>query len=218
MMSFDMDPVLAIGLPLGPLAFLVMALGAPDRPPFGYAVRARPLLAGLAVIATIVLTLAATTPGGHDYGWTEANVSPLGVTPDQVPSLAGSTVVANWVNPPGTGPVIAAQARIGSGDVADPAVAALTALMPTLRAEAWPVTVVAGRMQFGGAPIVVVSAPAEAFTDLPVTLPTPRTPLDYQLFLIGVMRDGTRVVLSDPYEITRTPPWHGTVVGWWLGN
>jgi hypothetical protein len=50
-------------------------------------------------------------------------------------------------------------------------------------------------------------------------MPTPRFPVPYEMFLIGVMRDGTRVVLSDPsLDRTQTPPWHGTVVGWWLGN
>jgi hypothetical protein len=99
-----------------------------------------------------------------------------------------------------------------------PAGAALAARLPTLQLEIWPAQVLDGVVQFGSRPLVTEAAPTEPVTTFQYSLPRLRNPVTTTTFVIGIAPDGGRVVLGANLDLTRTPPWTGTLVEWWTGN
>jgi hypothetical protein len=200
-----MDPVLAVGLPLGPVAFALAALRAPERPTFrvGFV----PAVIGAAVLfVPMTLVALATTTDSSSGGWT-AETSSIGAAPA---ADIESTVSVDWAGPYGeTGEV-----TIDTGQAAN----AVAGRLPTLRVEVWPARVVEGTMLFGSAPLITQGAVTQPVTTLRYALPRLRNPVTITTFVIGITPDGRRVVLSAKLDLLRTPPWTGTLVEWWTGN
>jgi hypothetical protein len=201
-----MDPVLAVGLPLGPVAFAVAALRAPDRPTFrvGFV----PAVIGAAALLVPMTLLAlATTTDSSSGGWM-ADTSSIGAAP--AAADVESAVSVDWAGPYGeTGEV-----TVDTGQVAN----AVATRLPMLQVEVWPARVVGGTLLFGSAPLVSESAGTEPVTTLRYSLPRLRNPVTTTTFVIGIAPDGRRVVLGANLDLTRTPPWTGTLVEWWTGN
>jgi hypothetical protein len=206
LVSVAMDPVLAVGLPLGPVAFALAALRAPRRPTFRVGVV--PVFVGAAVLfIPMTLIALATTTDSFSGEWM-ADTSPIGVAP--AADSVESTLNVDWVFP-GVEP---GGVTVDSG----PAGAALAARLPTLQLEIWPAQVLDGVVQFGSRPLVTEAAPTEPVTTFQYSLPRLRNPVTTTTFVIGIAPDGGRVVLGAKLDLTRTPPWTGTLVEWWTGN
>jgi hypothetical protein len=201
-----MDPVLAVGLPLGPVAFALAALRAPERPTFrvGFV----PAVIGAVVLFVPMTLLAlATTTDSSSGGWM-ADTSPIGAAP--AATDIESTVSVDWAGTYGeTGEV-----TVDTGQAAS----AVAVRLPTLRLEVWPARVAGGTMLFGSAPLVTQGAVTKPVTSLRYALPRLRNPVTTTTFVIGIAPDGRRVVLGANLDLTRTPPWTGTLVEWWTGN
>jgi hypothetical protein len=201
-----MDPVLAVGLPLGPVAFALAALRAPERPTFrvGFV----PAVIGAAVLFVPMTLLAlATTTDSSSGGWM-ADTSPIGDAP-AAPDIEG-TISVDWTVPYGGPGEVTVDAREAANAVA--------ARFPTLRVEVWPARVVDGVVRFGGAPLVTQGAATEPVTTLRYSLPLLRDSMTTATFVVGIAPDGRRVILGENLDLARTPPWTGTLVEWWTGN
>ena len=204
--SVAMDPVLAVGLPIGPAAFAFAALRAPRHPTFRVGVV--PALVGAAVLfIPMTLIALATTTDSSRGGWT-ADTSSIGAEP-AVGSVE-STLSVDW-GFPGVEP---GGVTVESG----PAGAALAARLGTLQLEIWPAQVVDGVVHFGSGPLVTQSASTEPVTTFQYSLPRLRDPVTTAAFVIGIDADGRRVVLGTNLDLARTPPWTGTLLGWWTGS
>ena len=198
-----MDPVLAVGLPLGPVAFALAALRAPERPTFrvGFV----PAVIGAAVLFVPMTLLAlATTTDSSSSGWF-ADTSPIGDAP-----AATNTVGVDWTVPYG-GP---GEVTVDAGEAAN----AVAARFPTLRVEVWPARVLDGVVRFGAAPLVTVRAATEPVTTLRYSLPRLRDPMTTATFVVWIAPDGRRVILGENLDLARTPPWTGTLAEWWTGG
>ncbi len=205
--SMPMDGVLAVGLPLGPVAFLVAALRAPADP--SLRLLSRPLVflgaVAAAVTATVVLALATVTPS-ELHGW-EANTAGIGKTPEDVAVFAGHTWDVNsWSD----------TTTLTFPD--DTMAAAAAAQFPVVRAEVWPTTIVDGLVHFGPAPVFAREVPLTTATQVDWTLPVYRTPMMVSVFIVAAARDGTRVVLDGRIAEGTTPVWRGTLADWWLSS
>jgi hypothetical protein len=203
--SVAMDPVLAVGLPLGPVAFALAALRAPRNTTFRVGVV--PALVGAAVLfIPMTLIALATTTDSSSGGWT-ADTSSIGVEP--AADSVESTLNVDWgfqgVEPGGV--------TVGSGAAG----AALAARLPTLQLEIWPAQVLDGVVHFGSRPLITQVAPTEPVTTFQYSLPRLRDPVTTAAFVIGVAADGRRVVLGTNLDLARTLPWTGTLIGWWTG-
>jgi hypothetical protein len=206
LVSVAMDPVLAVGLPLGPVAFALASLRAPRRPTFRVGVV--PALVGVAVLfLPMTLVALATTTDSSSGGWT-ADTSPIGVEP-AIDSVE-STLNVDWgfqgVEPGGV--------TIDSG----PAGAALAARLPTLQLEIWPAQELDGVVHFGSRPLVTQAEPTEPTTTFQYSLPRLRDPVTTATFVVGIAADGRRVVLGANLDLAQTPPWTGTLLQWWTGS
>jgi hypothetical protein len=206
LVSVAMDPVLAVGLPLGPVAFALAALRAPRRPTFRLGIV--PALVGVAVlIIPMTLIALATTTDSSSGGWA-ADTSSIGVEP-AIDSVE-STLNVDWgfqgVEPDGV--------TVDGG----PADAALAARLPTLYLEVWPARLLDGVVQFGSRPLITQAAPTAPVTTFQYSLPRLREPVTTATFVIGIAPDGRRVVLGTNLDLARTPPWTGTLLEWWTGN
>jgi hypothetical protein len=201
-----MDPVLAVGLPLGPVAFTWATLRAPERPRFRVGVI--PAAVGT-VVLFIPMTLLAlgTTTDSSSGGWM-ADTSPIG----DAPSATGveSMVSVDWdllYGGPGA-------ATVAFGEAAT----AVASEFPTLRLEVWPAQDINGIVRFGAAPLVSVAAATEPITTLRYSLPELRDPVTTATFVVGVGPAGRRVVFEANLDLARTPPWTGTLAEWWTGS
>jgi hypothetical protein len=215
LLSLSLDPVLAVGLPVGPVVFAIAALRSGDRatskldPPASL----RAVVAGtiVIVIGTTALAFATMTPS-DSQGW-EADLSALGASSDGYPALAATSPSISWGPAFGTGTSDGVDVQFAD----DAQAATFAAQLPVLRAELWPATVVDGRVRFGSAPVVASEAPVAADTVLGWTMPTPHDRISVAPVLVAIARDGTRVVVALG-DVSLTPTWKGTVVDWWLGG
>jgi hypothetical protein len=204
--SVAMDPVLAVGLPLGPVVFALAALRAPRRPTFRVGVV--PALVGAAVLfIPMTLIALATTTDSSSGGWM-ADTSAIGVEPAM--GSVESTVNVDW----GFEGVEPGDVTVDSG----PAGTALAARWPTLQLEIWPAQVLDGVVRFGSRPLVTQVAPTEPVTTFQFSLPRLRDPVTTATFVVGIAADGRRVVLGTNLDLASTPPWTGTLLGWWTGS
>ena len=206
-----MDPVLAIGLPLGPVAFALAALRAPERPTFrvGFV----PAVVGAAVLFVPMTLLAlATATDARPDNWM-ADTSPIGDAPAAT-DVENTALGISWSVPWSVQYRGPAEVTVDAGDAA----ATVAAHLPTLRVEVWPARVVDGVVRFGSAPLVVKPAPTEPITALEYSLPALRDPVTTMTFVVGIAPDGRRVMLGEKLDLTRTPPWTGTLADWWTGR
>jgi len=205
-----MDPVLAVGLPLGPVAFALTALRAPERPTVrvGFV----PAVIGAAILFLPMTLLALATPTDPILDAWMVYTSPIGDMPaatDVENTALGITWSFSWSVSRGP-----AEVTVDAGDSA----ATVAARLPTLRVEVWPARVVDGVVRFGSAPLIAQGAPTEPITTLHYTLPALRDPLTTMAFVVGIAPDGRRVILDEKLDLTRTPPWTGTLAEWWTGG
>ncbi len=202
-----MDPVLALGLPLGPVAFSIAALRAPEQPTFRVGIV--PAFVGAAVLFLPVTLLAiATATGPRPDGWM-ADTSPIGRAPAAT-DVESTAIGIEWSAPFGA----PGQVTVDTGSSTE----IIAARLPTLRVEVWPARIEAGQMRFGSAPLVAASAPTEIRTTLRWAVPTLRDPVTTVTFVVGIAPDGSRVVLGSDLDLRRTPPWTGTLAAWWTGG
>ncbi|MEA2620819.1 MAG: hypothetical protein QOC97_1592 [Chloroflexota bacterium] len=204
--SVAMDPVLAVGLPLGPVAFALAALRAPRRPTSRVGIG--PALVGAAVLfIPMTLIALATTTESPWGGWT-ADTSRIGV--ESAIDSVESTINVDWgfqgVEPGGV--------TVGIGAAG----AALAARLPTLQLEIWPAQVLDGVVRFRSGPLVTQTAATEPVTTFQYSLPRLRDPVTTATFVVGIAPDGRRVVLGTNLDLARTPPWTGTLLEWWTGS
>jgi hypothetical protein len=202
-----MDPVLAIGLPLGPVAFALAALRAPERPTFR--VGFFPAVVGaVGLFLPMTLLALATATDARPNNWM-ADTSPIGDAPAAT-DVESTALGISWSGPYGG----QAEVTVNAGDAA----AAVAARLPTLRVEVWPARVVDGVVRFGSAPLVAEGAATEPITTLDYSSPRLRDPVTTMTFVVGISRDGRRVVLDSNLDLARTPPWNGTLADWWTGR
>jgi hypothetical protein len=208
LVSVAMDPVLAVGLPLGPVAFALAALRAPERPTFrvGFV----PAVIGAAVLFLPMTLLAlATATDAHSDNWM-ADTSPIGDAPAAT-DVENTALGISWSGPDGRG---WAEVTVDAGNAA----ATVATRLPTLRVEVWSARVVDGAVHFGSAPLVAQGTATEPITALDYSVPRLRDPLTTMAFVVGIAPDGRRVVLGENLELVRTPPWTGTLAEWWTGR
>ena len=190
-LSFQLDAVTAIGLPLAPIVFALVALAVPAEPRIRIGVR-ETLAIGLLLVVPVAFLAIVT-----------AHLAPERRM-DRGPRLArhaagggrGSawrTVQADWETGDGHEAV----------DVSMPEAAAGT--LESLRVEVWPVVFEDGLMRFGPAPLATTVEPAAAETSLAYAAPSLRRPVDTVRVLVGVESDGTRVLL-DQEPVARADP------------
>jgi hypothetical protein len=208
LVSVAMDPVLAVGLPLGLLAFALAAFRAPERPTFrvGFV----PAVIGVAVLFLPMTLLAlATATDARPDNWM-ADTSPIGDAPAAT-DVENTALGISWSGPDGRG---WADVTVDAGNAA----ATVATRLPTLRVEIWSARVVDGVVRFGSAPLVAQLAPTEPITALDYSVPRLRDPLTTMAFVVGIAPDGRRVVLGTDLELLRTPAWTGTLAEWWTGR
>ena len=220
LVGVDMDPVLAVGLPMGPVAFLVASVRAPDDP--SLRLGARPVvtlaLGALAVVIAVVGALATTTPS-QDGGW-EADLSAFGAAPSAYPILADYSIGwgPGYLTNAGDGrrAALVETATLTIGD--DAQAEAFVRQFPVLQLELRSASVVGGHMLIGATPLAVASSPTSAQTDVQLQVPVLRTPLEVTALTVAIAADGTRVVIGGPDGPFSTPRWHGTLAAWWFGG
>jgi hypothetical protein len=218
----DMDPILAVGLPLGPVAFLVAAVRAPDDPSLRLGSRPAVTLAlgALALVIAVVGALATTTPS-QDGGW-EADLSALGADPGSYPIFAATDYSMGWGGSylasvgDGRRAALVERASLTIGDEAQ--AAAFARQFPVLQVELRTASVVDGHLLIGATPLAVASSPMSAQTEVQLDLPVLRTPLDVTTLTVAIAPDGTRVIIGGPDGPFSTPRWHGTLAAWWFGD
>ncbi len=220
LVSTNLDPVLAVGLPLGPVVFALAAVRAGEDPSLLAGRRPVPVaILALMVLAVVVgAALATVTPSSHD-GW-EADMSVLGASPDAYPVVASTDYSMSW-GPVGSSTSGEYTGGIGVGDPAQSA--AFARQFPLLKLEIWPTTLRDGRLLFGAAPLAVGSARtdslvADSQAEVQVAAPVYRTQVAITSVLIAVTPEGRRVVLGGPDGLYMTPAWNGTLLDWWFGS
>jgi hypothetical protein len=202
-----MDPVLVVGLPLGPVAFVLAALRAPERPTFRVGFVPAVIGAAILFLPMTLLALATTDPPLDNW---MADISPIGDAPAAT-DVENTALGISWSGPDGRG---WAEVTVDAGNAA----ATVATRLPTLRVEIWSARVVDGVVRFGSAPLVAQLAPTEPITILHYALPALRDPQTTMAFVVGIAPDGRRVILDTKLDLTRTPPWTGTLAEWWTGS
>jgi hypothetical protein len=215
-LPLSLDPILAIGYPLAPLAFGVAALRAPTQPRF------RPRVRGLiALAAAFVMFTAAQfgmlfiVLGGHNL---TADFSAIGEQPEAVGLHVGFVEVHNW--PVGSGNGATSIGRLTTVDILSDQPDDVRALFPSLQVEVWPVAAQDGILRAGPAPLAIVAQPIQPGNGIAWSMPYPRTSVVVVTFVVGITPDGRRVVLPDEFgelDIGPTPPWPGSIAGYWFG-
>jgi hypothetical protein len=216
MVPLTMDPVLALGLPLGPLAFLLAA----QRPslrgePFpATTLRSRLGIAAAVVAVTVLLGVATMHPGpgeGLGYG---VDISGIGAA--EFPDLSGDNIPTTTYDvTSGAAPVVTASAYFPDDDW----FRAYASRYPTTSLEVWPLVPTGSQLYgAGAAPLATRSVPSTLTTFLSpieMPMPMPRTPQFVVIALVAVGADGSRVVFMPDAEMT--PDWKGTLFDWWFG-
>jgi hypothetical protein len=204
LLQVALDPVLAAGLPLVPVAFAVAALRAPERPTFRVGlVPAMVAAAVLCLPMTALAIVTATDSGQQDF---MADTAPIGdVDPNSV-GIAGVDWSMAWPDAP-------AQVTVEFTSMAE------AARFTTLRLELWPARIVDGVVQFGREPVAVAAAPVPGIeTVISYQVPRLRDPVTTATFVVGIRPDGGRTLLVESLDFRTTPPWNGTLLDWWAGR
>jgi hypothetical protein len=200
--SFELDAVTAIGLPLAPVVFALVALVVPAEPRIRIRVR-ETLAIGLLLIAPVALLGVVTATSPREDAWS-ADLGGLGMPAEEV-GLGMATVHADWQT-------------WGEHGVVDVSMTEeVASSLESLRVEVWPVVIEDEVMRFGPEPLVTTVEQALAETSLVYLVPTPRRTVDTVRILVGVQSDGTRVLLDQDLSVEPTPPWLGTLSEWWFG-
>jgi hypothetical protein len=207
LLDLTLDPVLALGLPLAPVAFAAAALRAPERPTFRVGFIPAVLLTAALILPMTLVALATTTPS--DHGGCEADWSAIGEAP-ATGSLENISTNASWaMGPPGDVSV-----TLDFGEAAP----VMVARYPTVAAETWPAVDIGGKILFGPSPLVVQRVRAQPTTTISWSLPHLRDSVTTATSVVGITPDGRRVVLAEDISLYPTPAWKGTVADWWLGR
>lgn len=215
----DMDPVLAVGLPLAPVAFL-LASQRPNHRASLLPDTTRRMRAGIAlalVVGTALVGLL-TVNASQVHAW-QADTSPLGADISTEPLLVGadSSTAMSYTDMQGSAATVDSSVTLG-----DPAqAAAFAARFPTVRLEIWPATITDGVMTFGPRPLAESTTPVlPGMTDVSTSLLVPhyRERIDIVSVVVAVAADGKRVLLAGPGGSMQTPPWHGTLFDWWFAG
>ena len=200
--SFELDTVTSIGLPLAPIVFALVALAVPAQPRVRMGVR-ETLAIGLLLIAPVALLGVVTATSPREDAWS-ADLAGLGM-PAEEAGLGMATVQADWQTWGEHGVVDVSMTEDVAGS------------LESLRVEVWPVVVQDEVMRFGPEPLVTAVEQALAETSLVYLAPTPRHTVDTVRVLVGVKPDGTRVLLDQDLSVEPTQPWLGTLAEWWFG-
>jgi hypothetical protein len=206
LLPLTLDPVLAAGLPLAPVAFAVAALRAPEPPTFRVGYIPAVLFGAALILPMTLVALATTTPSGQG-GW-EADSSAVGEAPSTDSLETAAT--PSW----SMGASGDLEVTLDFGDAAP----VLMARYPTLAVETWPAVDADGRILLGAAPLVALRVPTQPSTIVALTLPHLRDSVTTATFVVGITPDGRRVVLAEDFSLYPTPAWKGTVADWWLGR
>ena len=214
--SLAMDPVLAIGLPLGPIAFLVAA----QRPcrgsgPFPTtSLRSRLGIALAVAIVAVALGLATMGKAASMEQGFGFEVNAIGAS-DFVGMPSGDTLPsATFFVAPGDSPTVTASASFPD----DAWLAAFETAYPTVSLEVWPLvqtepqTYTAGPAPLGT--LSVASTPESFANGISMPMPMPRAQQLVAIALVAVGTDGSRVVIMPDAQMT--PAWHGTLFDWWF--
>ena len=233
--TVNADPVLALGLPLGPVAFLLAAqrpVGGPylfPRTTF----RQRLAIALAVVVATSAVSLLSFDTRGNGSmggGWMPG-LERLGSEPMMDPVLASMSLMPN--------PQISIDGRYGSGglesgavlvggvgfddDTGDADAAAFARHFSALTLTLVPASIELptessqGHVTLEGDPFATttVRLPVDDLgSAIQIQLPTLRTQTQFAAVLLGQREDGSSVVLG--FETFKTPTWHGTLFDWWF--
>jgi hypothetical protein len=200
-----LDEVLAVGLPIGPVAFLLAALRAPEEKPYRPGVVAAIALGLALVIPTTLLAIASAVAPARDDAWS-ADLSRFGIVPSDA-GLEGIDATADW------------ETWSDSRETLDFLVDRIIPGTPPpdrLRVEVWPAAVVGGELRVGPVPLVAAEKPFADDVSLHWMTPALRAPVDTVRTLVAVMPDGTRVLLDQDLMLRPTPPWSGTLAAWWF--
>lgn len=197
------DQVLAVGLPLTPVAFAVAALTAGARPRFRLVLGSAIGTAVILVAPITVLSVASATDGNTSWS---ADLSPFG---GQL-TVADGDVRADW-------------SGYSTGDPESVEITfeklTTSSQFPNLRLEIWPMTIENGVARFGSAPIATSSVPLTwTHQVIPFQVPRLRDPVSTWTFVIGLRADGGRTVIAEQYDVVPTPPWRGNLLEWWTGR
>ena len=95
------------------------------------------------------------------------------------------------------------------------------ALFPRIQIEVWPVAIQDGVLRASAAPLAVVTRPTQPNRGIEWSMPRPRTSIVVATFVVGITPDGRRVLLPEAFgefDIGPTPPWPGTIAGYWFGG
>ncbi len=211
--DIQLDLVLAIGLPLAPLAFAITAWNAPDRPGFRLGLVSAVLLAGILVVPMTALALLTTTPS-REASWM-METSAIGAAPEDVGIQLDQFGIDGSLDGAGNGVASVRDASVSGS---------LATSVRAVRVEVWPARLRNDVITLGAAPIA--ASATLPTTDMragqPVELrwstPRLREPMTTATFVIGSLGDGRRVVLEQLFGIDPTPPWTGSPAAWWFGS
>jgi len=217
--TLTLDPVMAIGLPLGPLAFLLAAQrpcrGTDPFPATKFTTRLG--IAVAVVAATVVLGLATmgpSTPIERGFGF---DVSQLGMSDFPGLDAADPRPSVSFQIASGSSPTLTASAFYPD----DAWFSAFAARYPTTSLEVWPLVASTSDLYVPGpAPLQTMQfATTQRAFDNPITMTMamPRTPELVTSVLVAVGTDGSRVVIGPP-DANLTPTWHGTLFDWWFAG
>ncbi len=205
LLQVALDPVLAAGLPLVPVAFALAALRAPEGPGFRVGLVPAVVVAAVLCLPMTALAVVTATDSGQPTDFM-ADTALLGDPQDPTEEAVGM----QWSM---TSPGDPAEVTV---EFPSPAVAAR---FTTVRLELWPARVVEGVVQFGREPVAVATAPVAGIeTVVAYQVPRLRDPVTTTTFLVGVRPDGGRTVLAERFDFRDTPPWNGTLLEWWAGH
>jgi hypothetical protein len=205
--NLELDDLLAVGLPVGPVAFLLVAARAPEERPYRPGVLTAVALGLALVVPTALLAIGSALAAPQSAGWT-TDLSTLGITQEDA-GLEGIDATVSWDTWNG-----------GRAETLDFGVQDITDGTPRpdrLRAEVWRASVGDGVLRLEPVPLV---ATEHAFGDdvsLRWLMPTLRTPVETVRTLVAVMPDGSRVLLDQDLDLRPTPRWNGTLAAWWFG-
>jgi hypothetical protein len=205
-LPMSLDPVLAVGYTLAPVAFAMAALRGPATPPILKGWRPYVLLAAAYGTGVAVMLL--------PLYWVPSAPPVLAAVGEPAASQAiGERIVDvyHWTIGPST-----SDSRLTTLDLDWP-----IGEVPfsSIQVEVWPMVVHDGVPEAASPPLTVIPA-AELGHRVRVAWPMP-APRDRRLVLtaaVGVLPDGRRLILDPEPDIDLTPAWHGTLLGWWFGG
>lgn len=202
------DPVLAVGLPLGPVVFAAAALRAPDRPGLRIGGLTTAVVAAGLVLSLVVLSIVAAWSRIDSRGW-EADFSAIGDAP-AADSVFNTGVTTSWqMGPPGD---------VSMTLSLDDAAPQIMARYPSLSVETWPAVNVNGIVRFGPAPLVSQRIATQPSTEASWSLPRLRDSVTTATFVVGITADGHRTVLAEDISLDPTPAWTGSLAEYWFGS